>query len=104
MIQTGYQRDQRWTRLAPLIKEDVSPGVQFVWRDGLIYFVDSLDGWLYLCIPKDIQHEIFTLTHDKQNYCRYHRAYERIRVTYFIHRLTRRLWLYLTYCRLCNLT
>ncbi len=52
-IQTGYQRDQRWTRLAPLIKEDVSPGVQFVWRDGLIYFVDSLDGRLRLCIPKD---------------------------------------------------
>ena len=29
-IQTGYQRDQRWTRLAPLIKEDVSPGVQLI--------------------------------------------------------------------------
>ena len=71
-IQTGYQRDQRWTRLAPLIKEDVSPGVQFVWRDGLIYFVDSLDGRLHLCIPKDIQHEIFALAHDEQGHCGYH--------------------------------
>ena len=69
MIQTGYQRDQRWTCLAPLIKEDVSPGVQFIWRDGLIYFVDSLDGRLHLYIPKDIQHEIFALAHDEQGHC-----------------------------------
>ena len=102
-IQTGYQRDQRWTRLVPLIKEDTSPGVQFIWRDGLIYFVDSLDGRLRLCIPKDIQHEIFTLAHDEQNHCGYHRAYERIRATYFIHHLARRLQLYLMHCRLCNL-
>jgi hypothetical protein len=102
-LQNGYQKDRRWTRLSHLIKEDAAPGVQFVWRDGLIYHVDSLDGRLRLCIPKDIQHEIFALAHDEQSHCGYHRAYERIRATYFIHRLARRLRLYLAHCRLCNL-
>ena len=102
-IQTDYQKDKRWNRLLHLIGEDTTPGVQFVWRDGLIYHVDSLDGRLRLCIPKGIQHEIFALAHDQQNHCGYHRAYERIRATYYIRRLARRLRLYLTHCRLCNL-
>jgi hypothetical protein len=102
-IQTGYQKDRRWTRLSHLIKEDIAPGIQFVWRNGLIYHLDSLDGRLRLCIPRNIHHEIFALAHDEQNHCGYHRAYERIRATYFIHRLARRLRLYLTHCRLCNL-
>ena len=102
-IQIGYQKDRRWTRLSHLVGEDVAPGVRFVRRDGLIYHVDSLDGRLRLCIPKDIEHEIFALAHDEQNHCGYHRAYERIRATYFVRRLARRLRQYLTHCRLCNL-
>src|SRR5579871_5271941 len=48
-------------------------------------------------------HEIFALAHDEQNHCGYYRAYERIRATYYVRRLARRLRLYLSHCRSCNL-
>ena len=100
LLKQGYETDKHWSKQD--FQEDAPPGIQFVKRDGLFYHIDSMDGRLRLCIPRSLEGEIFGMAHEPQHFG-FHRTYDRIKATYYVRKLAKRLRLYLDHCQLCKL-
>jgi len=61
-----------------------------------------MDDRFRLCIPNNLEKEIFELVHDQQFYGGFNRTYARIVSTMFIKSLKKRLRKYIDYCPPCN--
>ncbi len=112
-LQDAYEQDTAWKRILDLTRPkqpdgdedpaDKPPGLQFSYRNGLIYYTDDIDGRERLCIPSALEKEIFELAHDKQHHSGFHRTYDRITASLFIRHLTKRLKAYILHCPECQL-
>ena len=78
------------------------PGLRFKYRNGLIYFTAG-DGRDRLCIPALLEQEIFQLAHDQTHHGGFHRTYDRIAPSVYIHQLAKRLRTYISHCPECQL-
>src|SRR5207248_1883134 len=56
-----------------------------------------------ICLPRCLEKEIFALAHDKNAHMGFHRAYQRITESIYMHRLSRRLRRYIAHCPKCRL-
>ena len=113
-LKDAYQEDSQWKRILDMVKppqqlhrnapiqkasegnsdEDATNRPQrhrFAYRNGLIYYIDEVDGRERLCIPSQFEKGIFELAHARQHHGGFHRTYDRITASLFIHHLTRRL-------------
>lgn len=110
-IIAAYDDDTHWKLVKQVINgerdEDTEPldrplrGLNFIMRDGLIYYCDKMDGSERLCIPKSLAPHIFRQAHDEQFHAGYHRTYERIRASVYIRKLSKLLRLYVKHCPAC---
>jgi hypothetical protein len=66
--------------------------------DNLIYYENSSDFRQRLYISKILEKEIFRITHDKNNHIDFYRAYNRIRISLYLHKLIKCLRTYIEYC------
>jgi hypothetical protein len=51
-----------------------------------------------LCIPKNLEKKIFRMAHDEYNHINFYRAYDRIRISLYLHKLAKRFRTYIEYC------
>lgn len=110
----GYSEDKSWADIKTMLtnlnnrltKESDSPetihtGVEFKMQDDLIYHVK--DDLSRLCIPANVEKQIFEEAHDGNMHAGHARAYERLARTVFIPRLSRKLRQYIKHCPTCDL-
>ena len=74
---------------------------QFYLENGLIYFKDKSER-PRLCLPSSLEHEVFAMAHDNHHHIGFHRCYQRIAETIYMHRLSRRLRLCIASCHACQ--
>ena len=103
-IKDGYKTDKHWAKVLVSLEQDTKEDdiAQYVLRGELIYLVDAFDRRLRLCIPKGLEKDLFELAHDQLAHAGFHRAYNRLRATYFIRKLSRHLKRYIQHCRICQ--
>jgi hypothetical protein len=77
------------------------PGVPFIYRDKLLYFVDPFDGRERLVFTKAFEKRLFHAAHDVANHLGFHRSYERLHAIY-LKNMSRRLRLYIRHCPHCQ--
>lgn len=97
-IRTGYQEDPTYRKILQAIAEGKEL-FHFQLHDELLYF--GKPDATRLCIPQNVQRDIFDLTHDKQGHVGFHRLYHTVVSQYHIRGLTRKLKNYLKYCPRC---
>ncbi|KAH5621114.1 hypothetical protein HBI23_240920 [Parastagonospora nodorum] len=78
-------------------------GLRFTIKDGLIYYHDGKDGTERLCVPDALTPGIFKQAHDECYHQGFERTYDRVRASFYIYRLARKLRAYLTHCPQCML-
>ena len=79
----------------------IRSGIDFELKDDLIYHV--LDGRKRLCIPNATEKDVFQQAHDNSAHAGHHRAFYRITETLYVHRLSKKLKLYIKHCPACQL-
>ena len=97
-IRTGYQEDPAYRKILQAITEGKEL-FHFQLYDDLLYF--GKPHATRLCIPQNVQQNIFELAHDRQGHIGFHRLYHALVSQYHIRGLTRKLKDYLKYCPRC---
>ena len=72
-------------------------------NEALLFYKDSVDGRLRLCLPKTTHKEIFTLAHDRENHFSLVKTYNRLVMNYFVPHLLRALKIYISHYPQCAL-
>ena len=111
-----YKENKRWIRIIKLLIqnsiEDNSKNwinfedLRFRYRDDLVYYLDDNelnDDREWLCIFKKLVENIFVLTYDRLNHCDYHKTYDRIMISFYIRKFSRKLQIYIIHCSQCQL-
>ena len=113
-LKATYAQNSRWARILALLapnptQEELSApensppeGLRFRLKNDLIYFTSEMDGKDRLCIPKEMNKEVFELAHDMQNHTGFHRSYERLASSVYVRKLSRRLLKYIQHCPSCQ--
>lgn len=115
-LMAAYEKDKKWSKILESLeaeKERLSKekekvelvklsNIQFVLRDGLIYYQDDHNDRERLCIPKTLEQKVFEMAHDKHSHGGFQRTYERIVEAYYMRHLTRRLKRYILHCPECQ--
>ncbi len=70
--------------------------------DGLIWYIDPGDTRRRFYVSESLEKDIFAITHDNYAHTGFYRAYDRVRSALYLHRLSRRLRMYATYCPQCQ--
>ena len=104
-IKQGYTDDKNWSSILDMLRKEnktlAPPATSFYMEDDLIYHKDITDR-PRLCLPSSFEKEVFELAHDNNSHIGFHRAYQRIAETLYLHRLSRRLRLYIAKCHACQ--
>jgi len=74
-----------------------------VLNDELIYYIDLMNARRRLYIPKILEKDIFSITHNEHTHAGFHRTYNIIIASVYIRNLPRRLKIYITYYLQCQL-
>ena len=109
-----YQEDKTYKKLLPTLRKlaasikkkstsdrPVHTKMNFVLRDGLIYHVR--DDKKRLCISASMKKMMLKAAHDDCNHAKHHRAYARLSETVYIHKLSKKLTIYIRHCSACQL-
>lgn len=88
---------------SPAIRHRPMAGLQFSLKDGYLYYHDKDEGKERLYVLKALAIQIFRQAHDETFHQGYHQAYERIRASFYIHRLAHELKAYICHCPQCLL-
>ena len=100
---SAYNTDDFWSKVAATAGAEPSPGMPFILKDELLFFVDPLDGRERLCIPQTLEGDLFEQFYDRQDHQGGHRAHQAIAACYYVKNLARRLRLYISHCLPCQL-
>ena len=77
--------------------------LHFAYWNGLIYYIDNINGHEHLCISICFKKKIFKLTHDQQHHSEFYRIYNYILTFLFLCCLIRHLKIYIHHCSECQL-
>lgn len=105
-VQQGYQ-EPRWQRIMSTVKRNNELGenaakLPYVLKDGLLYCKGEL-GALRLCIPSDLEKEVFKLAHDEMGHPGYARTHEKLTTGLFIYNMATKLHEYIRHCPHCQM-
>ena len=120
-LKEAYHKDSQWERIMdmltvkenePDIQEETQElgnegnttqilGINFQLCKGLLYHIGDT-GKQRLCIPKELEKEIFKLSHDQRNHSGFYRTYKHIAEAMYIRHLARRLQKYIEHCSTCQ--
>ena len=73
--------------------------MNFVLQNELIYHVKNNKE--KICISTSMKKMMLKTTHNDCNYAKYHRVYIKLLNTMYIHKLLRKLIIYIQYCSAC---
>ena len=104
-LEQAYRNDDQWSRLRAKLRTradpmDTSDGIEFILEGNHVYFAPG-GVTPRLCIPWSMEKRIFTVAHDENHHCGFHRAYARISGSLYIRHLAKRLRRYIKHCRKC---
>ena len=68
----------------------------------MIYYINLIDSYHHFCIFKNLEKEIFQITHNKHHYISFHWVYNTIVVSLFIQNLSWWLSQYIIHCSQCQ--
>jgi len=77
-------------------------GSFYVKNNGLLYLIDEL-GRYRLCVPSSQEKLVFKTAHNNRHHGKFFRTYQFILVSCCVHRLVKRLKLYIKHCETCSL-
>ena len=113
-LKKTYKNNKRWIKIIKLLIKDSFENnlknwinledLRFKYQDNLVYYLSDNelnDDRKRLCIFKKFVENIFVLTHDRLNYCDYHKTYDRIMISFYIRKFFRKLQIYITHCSKC---
>lgn len=105
-VQQGYQ-EPRWQRIITMVKRNDELGenatkLPYELKDGLLYCKGDL-GALRLCIPSELEKEVFKLAHDEMGHPGYARTHERLTTGLFIYNMATKLHEYIRHCPHCQM-
>ena len=108
-IVRGYKADKAWAVIWDMLHQEQvrdqeidiyeKSSLAFYIQDDFIYYDDGARS--RICLPQCFKKEIFALAHDKNAHMRFHRAYQQITESIYMHRLSRRLRKYIDHCPQC---
>ena len=75
--------------------------MNFVLQDELIYHVKN--DKKKLCISTSMKKMMLKVMYDDCNYAKHHRAYVKLSKTIYIHKLLKKLIIYIRHCSACQL-
>ena len=70
-------------------------------NEDLVYYLDSVDTWWWLCVFKTLEKEMFTMTHDDHYHADFHQVYNNIVADLYIWNLSQCLKQYIIHCLKC---
>ena len=70
-------------------------------NEDLIYYLDSVNMWWWLCISKILEKKIFAMMHDNHYHAEFHQIYSYIIANLYIWNLSQCLKQYITHCFKC---
>ena len=103
----GYQNG-RWQRIIEMVKtndnleDDNAATLPYKLVDNLLYFDDSERG-LRLCIPENLEKQVFQLAHDALGHPGYARTHERLTDRLLVLKLSTKLHKYIRHCPQCQI-
>lgn len=104
----GYKKDPHWNSLyqkLSMFRQVDDDTVYHSYKldsNGLLYYNDTSDSSRWkLCVPSDCHKSIFELVHDHQGHSGFSQAYERLRDSYHMPRMSKRLKSYIRSCPVC---
>lgn len=75
----------------------------FAYWNDFIYYINEINSCKCLCILICFKKKIFELAHNHQHHDEFHRTYNWIIISLFIHHFTQHLKTYIFYCSDCQL-
>ena len=110
-LKTIYNENSHWNKILAMIKEAFKindekstqnkSSLHFVYRHDLIYYIFD-DEKKRLCVPKSLKQKMFKLTHDQTHHEDFHKTYDRVASSIYIHQLIKRLRIYIAHCFECQ--
>jgi hypothetical protein len=102
-IKQGYAEDTAWQDTYERLRRGGQVHQEFVLNNnGLIYYIDPEDSRRRLCLPKQMEKEVFASAHDDHAHAGFHRAYDRLRHAFYVRGLAKCLRAYIRHCHICN--
>ena len=111
-----YKENKRWIKIIKLlIKDSIEnnlknwinfKNLRFKYRDDLVYYLSDNelnDNRKRLYIFKKFVENIFVLIHDRLNHCDYHTTYDRIMISFYIKKFSRKIQIYIIHYLQCQL-
>jgi len=74
----------------------------YVKNNRLLYLIDEL-GRYRLCVPSSYEKLVFKTAYNDRHHGKFFRTYQFILVSYYVHRLVKRLKLYIKHYETCSL-
>lgn len=105
-LKETYKIDNQWQKIKTkfwirINLINVFDNIEFILEEDQIYYV-SREATSRFCISWSLKKRIYTLVHDNNHYCKFHRVYVRISNLLYIRHLTKRLRKYIKHCRKCQ--
>ena len=76
--------------------------LRFKYRNDLIYYVFENERERF-CVSTSLKQKMFQLIHDQTHHDDFHKIYDRIISSIYIHQLIKRLRIYIVHCSKCQL-
>ena len=108
-LRQAYKANEYWKKIRDILKpsadntneilrtkEYTQPGLPFVMRDDLLYYING-EGIYRLCMPSLIEKELFEQVYNLLSYGEYYRYYNRLSYSMYIRYLLRYLRNYISY-------
>ena len=70
-------------------------------NENLVYYLNLINTWWWLCVFKALEKKIFKMTHDDHYYADFYWVYNSIVVSLYIQNLSQHLKQYITHCFKC---
>ena len=106
-VKQGYDKEPRWQRIMATVVRNKDLGenaakLPYEMVDGLLY-CRTENGMRRLCIPSNLEHEVFKLAHDEMGHPGYARTHEKLTTGLFIYNMATKLHEYIRHCPHCQM-
>ena len=105
-IKKIYLKDKKWKKIIQQLccsEESLTDifSYSYFMNENLVYYLNSIDTWWWLCISKILEKKIFEMTHDDHYHADFYWIYNNIVADLYIWNLSWHLKQYITHCLKC---
>ena len=106
-IKKVYLKDKKWKKIIQQLyyfEESLADTFLYFYfmNEDLVYYLNSVNTWWWLCIFKTLKKKVFKIMHDNHYHTDFHQVYNMIVVSLFIQNLSWWLSQYIIHCLQCQ--